>query len=700
MSRPVSLLFGVHAHQPIGNFPEVLADAHMRCYKPFLEVLFRYPEFHFAMHFSGWLLDYLFAHFPQDMAMLTEMVRRGQVELFGAGETEPVLAAIPARDRIGQIETFSRKLTATFGQRPSGAWLTERVWDSTVVPALTACGIRYVIVDDYHFLCTGKITDQLNGFFSTEEDACRLDIFPISEALRYKLPFSPANEAIAHIESLAAEKADDQPVAAIYFDDIEKFGIWPETYQWVYEKGWLEQFVQGVLSSPGIIPQHYRDYHAAGKTKGIVYLPTTSYIEMNEWTLPAESARVYADLVKQSKASGGFERNKAFLRGGIWKNFLTRYPESNWMHKRMLGLSARLAALPQNPHTGEMQQKLYAAQANDAYWHGLFGGLYLPHLRRAIYNHLIDLEAMLDHCAARESRVTQDIDFDGIDETRLQNGNLQIIVRHDPSASIVEFDAYALKHNFGDTLRRHQEDYFDKVQLCGQHPADDDADSHRQENPDNPGNAHNTAETGGGIASAHDRIVSRHRIYAVDLETDDNARTLFIDRINNARIAFHAADANDANDAGGIRFQARHESLLINKHLQLVDNRLQVTYRFSGESKDSFSTEINLAMPSCDGPGGRFIVQGEPVSGFGQPLALADLTEITLDDDTLQGSMLLRASRPVQFSAQPLFTVSQSEQGFEKIMQAVTLLLTWPIETEAVILSLTVHRQSIDERQC
>ena len=25
MPRPVSLLFGVHAHQPVGNFPEVLA---------------------------------------------------------------------------------------------------------------------------------------------------------------------------------------------------------------------------------------------------------------------------------------------------------------------------------------------------------------------------------------------------------------------------------------------------------------------------------------------------------------------------------------------------------------------------------------------------------------------------------------------------------------------------------------------------
>jgi hypothetical protein len=61
-------------------------------------------EFRFAAHFSGWLLDWLLAHHPQDMALLKEMVGRGQVELFGAGDCEPVLAAIPQRDRLGQID--------------------------------------------------------------------------------------------------------------------------------------------------------------------------------------------------------------------------------------------------------------------------------------------------------------------------------------------------------------------------------------------------------------------------------------------------------------------------------------------------------------------------------------------------------------------------------------------------------------------
>ena len=148
MTPPVSLLLGVHAHQPVGNFSSVLEEAHERCYRPFLRPLHRYPQFRFAAHFSGWLLDWLLAQYPQDMALLKEMVARGQVELFGAGDCEPVLASIPARDRIAQVEAMSMRLEKAFGVRPRGAWLTERVWESTVVPSLLDADLRYVVVDD------------------------------------------------------------------------------------------------------------------------------------------------------------------------------------------------------------------------------------------------------------------------------------------------------------------------------------------------------------------------------------------------------------------------------------------------------------------------------------------------------------------------------------------------------------------------
>lgn len=46
-------------------------------------------------------------------------------------------------------------------------------------------------------------------------------------------------------------------------------------------------------------------------------------MEMSEWALPATPAHTYADLVQRAKSEGWYERSKSFLRGGIWKTFLT-----------------------------------------------------------------------------------------------------------------------------------------------------------------------------------------------------------------------------------------------------------------------------------------------------------------------------------------------------------------------------------------
>ena len=80
-----------------------------------------------------------------------------------------------------------------------------------------------MIVDDYHFLCAGKTAAELNGYFTTEEDGRVLDLFPISEALRYRVPFSPPHDVVAHFESLAHASVGGSSVSAVYFDDIEKF---------------------------------------------------------------------------------------------------------------------------------------------------------------------------------------------------------------------------------------------------------------------------------------------------------------------------------------------------------------------------------------------------------------------------------------------------------------------------------------------
>lgn len=668
----ISLLLGVHAHQPVGNFPAVLEEAHQRCYRPFLHVLHRHPDFRFAAHFSGWLLDWLLEHHPQDMALLREMVARGQVELFGAGDCEPVLAAIPQRDRVGQLNALTDKLVRRFGARVEGAWLTERVYIPTVVPALAECGMRYVTVDDYHFLCTGKAAAELDGFYTTEEDGRSIDLFPISEQLRYRLPFSPAAEAVAYLEGLAR----DGHRAAVYFDDIEKFGIWPETHEWVYEKGWLEQFIAGVLASPLIRTETYRDFHARGTTRGIIYLPTTSYIEMNEWTLPPAAAAAYDALVAREKQAGSYERSKPFVRGGIWKNFFMRYPEANWMHKRMLGLSERLAALPPGGRTAALTEQLYRAQANDAYWHGLFGGLYLPHLRREVWRNLIALEAALDAAAPRPPLAAADADLDGTRELFLANADLQAVLKLDEHAAACELDAYRLAQNFGDVLTQRAEHYYRKLAAAPQ------------------------AAGGAGIASAHDRIAFKDAIDPADILPDARPRRLFLD-------AWQRPDGETAwprYAAGGFKaplmsaaFAAPLDDGEVQKTYTLAGRTLQVAYRLREVAGGRFAVVLNLAMPSCGGYSGRYVLaDGSIPCGFGQALDLVAAPGLTLDDRVLGGGLRLTASRPVDIAARPHYTVSQSEAGFEKIMQAACLTLSWPID--AVLQELTFSLEILTDR--
>jgi hypothetical protein len=89
---------------------------------------------------------------------------------------------------------------------------------------------------------------------------------------------------------------------------------------------------------------------------------------------------------------------------------------------------------------------------------------------------------------------------------------------------------------------------------------------------------------------------------------------------------------------------------------------------------------------------GRYLVNGEVPGGFGQSFTWEGIRTLTLEDGVLHGRVVLSCNRPVTINAAPHQTVSQSEAGFEKIMQAVTLKVSnQPQATETLMLTLTVE---------
>jgi len=218
-----------------------------------------------------------------------------QLEFFSGGYYEPILASIPSKDRVKQIEKLNTFIQKSFNQTPKGLWLTERVWDNSIILDLKACGIEYVIVDDYHFIASGYDRDNLNGYFLTEEGGEKMSLFPISQKLRYAIPFFENSEVN---EILHEFKNHNGKNCAIIFDDGEKFGIWPKTYESVYEKEWLRDFFAKTIEDETIEVEFFSDYYSNQKPISLAYLPTVSYFEMVQnsynffWELPEVHARL------------------------------------------------------------------------------------------------------------------------------------------------------------------------------------------------------------------------------------------------------------------------------------------------------------------------------------------------------------------------------------------------------------------------
>ncbi len=439
MSR-LTFLFAVHNHQPLGNFREVFRMAVEKAYRPFLETVSGHPRFRFALHFSGFLWDYLKEENPETIELIRKMVQSGQVELLGGGYYEPVLSQIPERDRLAQLALMDDFLRENFGVKPEGLWLTERVWEPHLAGLLPRAGYSYTLLDEEHFHYAG--VRNIHGYYVTEDEGLTFNIFPIDKTLRYYIPFRSIEELKAYFDKIQSAGQD----TAIIGDDGEKFGLWPGTFDWVYKEGWLKRFLEFLEIYP-LEMITFSEYLKTRKALGRVYLPPASYEEMMEWVLPPEEQKRFIELKRSLPPEA-----RRFLRGGLYRDFSLKYSESHHLRCRQLQVSAEVS----QTESQEACLDLYQAQCNDAYWHGVFGGLYLPHLRRAVYEKLISAQLKIPFLSGWEAF---DFDLDGEDEYHLKTPSFFVWVKPSAGGGITEIDDRIQGINLTDVLTRRQEFY-------------------------------------------------------------------------------------------------------------------------------------------------------------------------------------------------------------------------------------------------
>jgi alpha-amylase len=687
MSR-VRLILALHNHQPVGNFDGVFEEAYRTSYRPFLDVLERYPEIPFALHTSGPLLEWLVERHPEYIARVRAFVEAGRVEVMGGGFFEPILTMIPFRDRVGQIRSFSRYLEALFGARIRGMWVPERVWEQQLVSAIVEAGIEYTVLDDFHFERAGCSGDDVFGYYLTEDNGQLLKVFPGSETLRYMMPFQEPHATYEFLRKLAERRPGATVVGA---DDGEKFGSWPKTFDHVYTQGWLNRFCDMVVANRDWLePTTFARAVDATLPLGKVFLPDGSYREMTEWVLPPEMSRSFHQGAEALAHLPDVDNIKRFFRaGGYWRNFRTRYPETDEMYSRMLGISNRLAAAESNPAVDPdyleiARQELYRGQCNCPYWHGSFGGLYLPHLRNAIYRSLIAAHNALDDAEGRVGNRVQlevgDFNLDARQEVRLENDRLIAMVRPAQGGHVYELDVRHNTTNVLATLNRRPEAYHtDVIEAAGNHATEASSDRVTLKQPGLDRML---------VYDRHPRKALVDHFYPMDVTLDDLIacrETELGDFVTGTYLAKVQRDVERVKLLMERPGAVGGRSIRIRKTIELSAGSPSVVVHYQLEElpRDiplNFAVEINLAGMAGHAPNRYYCnPTGARLGLLDDRLDLLDTRGLAMTDEWLDLSIGLSWSRSGRLWCFPIETVSQCEGSFEGVYQSSAVIPHWHV---------------------
>jgi len=682
----------IHAHQPTGNFDTVFEQCYRDCYSRFLYLIERHPALRFAIHYSGPLLVWIEKHHPEYFARLRRLVATNQVELIGGGFYEPILISIPQPDRIEQITRLADYLEKHFGKRPTGAWLAERVWEPQLPSILAEANVGYTLIDDLPFLAAGFQSQELYGPYIAEDCGKSVWVFPGLKELRYFIPFRTVEDNINFFRQAAELRPGG---IAAFGDDMEKFGVWPGTLKHCYEEGWLENFFRALEENSSwlktVTPS---EWIASRSPLGRADLPTASYAEMMEWVLPTTRRMQFYKLRRE------FEQRSdllTFLHGASWRGFLRKYPESNLLHKKMLRASACIAAVPARHSSpdytaqlSEARDLLLRGQGNDAYWHGVFGGLYAPHLRTEVWRNLVRAETLVDQLtpSGHIPRVDLlDYDADGDSELLFSAPAYQALLKPSDGATIASFDFRPSAATLINSVQRRPEAYHSRLR-----------------------EAASNSSHGSSAISIHDQVGVKEPNLERFLRYDRFPRYAFRLLLFDDQRSFPDYESLQLGELASIAagdFKVRSSSAN-NAELKLeiplaeyaadpcTPPRLSVTKTFLfGPAPHGCEVSCDVALKVSTPLARPFSLGIESVLNFLAPTEPDRFFEtpsgpqflrfsgalpaplLRIEDGWQRVRATIHAPSSAEFWVAPIETVSESEGGFERVYQGSQILALW-----------------------
>ena len=344
---------------------------------------------------------------------------------------------------------------------------------------------------------------------------------------------------------------------------------------------------------------------------------------------------------------------------------------------------------------------LYRSQCNCAYWHGLFGGLYLNYLRHALYSQLIAAENNADDLLLGTDRglnvETVDFNKDGFDEVIVSNPEMNAFISPARGGALMELDYRPACFNLSNVLRRRPEVYHQDILTAGETEGESEDQPH----------------------SIHDRVKFKEEGLEEKLIYDRLDRYSFMDHCLSPSSTFEEFKSGTHQEVASFAGQSyeweseedsfdpqapfvlrlRREStdehsgetrLAVQKIYQFDPKRaaLEVNYSLhntGGKTLDFiWVVEHNFTLLAGDAADRNYILPegGLEDSRLASDGVLSGIQTLSMRDECFGFELQLKYSSAVELWRFPVETVSQSEEGFESVYQGSCIAGCWKVQLE------------------
>ena len=334
--------------------------------------------------------------------------------------------------------------------------------------------------------------------------------------------------------------------------------------------------------------------------------------------------------------------------------------------------------------SAEARDCLYAAQCNCPYWHGVFGGLYLPHIRQAVYGKMIDAHSLLRHLAGEKAtRIEQlDYDTDGVEEVICDSDDFTAVFKPNRGAMLVDLSLNRYGFDLTDTLSRRKEGYHLKLDQAVSSGSNSDH------------------------ASIHDLVLAKEEGLAEYLVEDWYLKRCFIDHFFPAGTELEDFGAGNSGEEGDFVLEpyrseidkaasrvvfTRHghirrpegvfpaqitKAFVFPARTGAIDVTYELSSSYPGGVDVDFAVENNMNFQAGHAEDRYVLVDSRRPRG-----AFLDSTDehfqahtVALVDQYRLLAAALTSSQPATVWHLPIFTVSLSEGGFERVYQGTTII--------------------------